>query len=277
MPTPLPRPIATPVRSSMKGKGLNAGSQGKRSVSFLPDLVLSRTPSVISSALSRSFGPVEEQWKSKPLETTQTLTEDDDPNDKNYTTTDEEDDEFKNEPYEIETSPELEDESEDNYSEQGIKEGSEDEYYENNDEGEYNWEYDYGEDYEDAHLVEQKKSIIRKRGFEPFHDLQRTPALATSVPSSNSATARPRRVDSNPVTILRRNNFVATQREYGAHEPDPQPLPQNPPPRKTLGKNKIKISDYGSPQLQNTPDDQLRRQMEERDTPSGPAGSGFSR
>lgn len=218
----------------------------------MSDLLYSRGPSTAPSALSRSFGLVDEQPQNETIQTLKQV--EDDPNDINYTTTDEEQDEFENEPYENELSLGPEDESDDGiFEEETVVDLEEEEY-----------------DYEDISLLGEDEPETKKRSFVPMRDLQRTPVPAKSTPPSQSTTVRKRVDPSNPVTILRRNmdNNLKTLRR------EDQSLP---PLKSKVRKGKVKISNDGSPQLENTPDAQLRRQMHERDTPAGPAGSGFSR
>lgn len=228
-----PLPLATPARSSLKGKRSNLEGQRKRNVSFE----------------STSWQP----WKDTP-ETIRTLrlNRNDDPNDRNYTSTDEEADEFKDEPYENESSPGLEGESEDdNYSLQRSMEAPGDKY----DEG-----------FEDSYLLEMEEKLGHKRSaFSPLHQIRRTP---TPTPAVSNPTSTWELV--GPVTILRRNlqktmENLQRKQDLGKSRPLPK---QNP------RKSRIKISSDGSPQLQNTPDAQLRKEIEAGKTPSQ---SGFSR
>lgn len=201
------------------------------SVSFASNPI-SRTPSAIVSALYKSFGPVSHRPDTPNTIRTLKLSSDDDPNDKNYTSADEEADEFKDEPYEYESELEDEDNS---YSVQ-------------------NPEDEYDEGSEDSYLLEVEEKLGRKIStFSPLPQINRTP-----IPVNNSASGWGPAPQLGPVTILRRN--IQQNMENLERQQDPQK--RMPPPKRNPNKRKLKVGKDGSPQLDITPDIQLRKEME---------------
>lgn len=214
------------------------------SVSFASNPI-SRTPSAIFSSLYKSFGPISHQPDTPNTIRTLKLSSNDDPNDKNYTSADEEADEFKDEPYEYESEIELEDED-DSYSVQ-------------------NPEDEYDESFEDSYLLEVEEKLGQKiSAFSPLHQISRTP-IPVPIPVNNSVSGWGPAPQSGPVTILRRN--IQQNMENLERQQDPQK--RMPPPKRNPNKRKLKIGDDGSPQLDITPDIQLRKEME-GNTPNQP-------
>lgn len=220
-------------------------------MSFSSDLDLPRTPGTVTSALHRSFKP--DNWK--PWQDTPStirtikLNNDDDPNDRNYTSTDEEVDEFKDD----ESSPRSESESEDDIYNIPRSIGNErsKEVAKN-----------YGEYPRDSYLLEMEEELGHRRSaFSPLRQIRRTPPM-TSVPGLASQVG--------PATMLRHN--IQESMENLRRKQDQKKSWTIP--KRNSRKRRIKIGNDGSPELQNTPDIQLRKDIEESRTPNQPGFSG---
>lgn len=177
------------------------------------------------------------------------LSHDDDPNDRNYTSTDEEVDKFKDEPYENESSPESEGESED-----GIPRIIGNGYGERSKEGVKN----YGEYLEDSYLLEMEEKLgHRISAFSPARQIRRTPIITSARGLAGQV---------GPATILRHN--IQESMKNLQRKQDQKKSWTN------SRKRRIKISNDGSPETQNTPDTQLRKEIEEGKTPDQPLFGG---